>query len=186
MARGCGDRGVAAGIFGLAGQQIVRGLFGASYGAKVGTELGRLVVFFAPWAVAAVGVSVAFPLMFVARRTRRLPLIAVATVLVHVPLAFLGQIVGGLDGLALALAATTTLVLLVLLHQLGAAGAVVRGLGMAALTVAVATVIAFLPLRFVLAPVIAAVVGVVVYGALLLLVRPPGLTAAWKYLRALA
>ena len=65
--------GAAAGVFGLAGQQIVRGLFGSSYGAKVGTELGRLVVFFSPWAVASVGVSVAFPLMFVSRRTRRLP-----------------------------------------------------------------------------------------------------------------
>jgi hypothetical protein len=124
--------------------------------------------------------------MFVAGRIRRLPLLALAALAVHVPLALLGQVAGGLDGLALALAATTALVLAALLLELGAASATARGLGAAVLTVAVVTVVAFLPWRFILGPAVAAAVGVALYGLLLLAARPPGLAAAWRYLRALA
>jgi hypothetical protein len=178
--------GAVAGIFGLAGESIVHGLLGSAFKADVGSSLGRLVVVLSVWAAVSVGVSVAFPLMFVSGRIRRLPLLALAALVVHVPLALLGQMAGGLDGLALALAVTTALVLAVLLVELGAAAATVRGLAAAALTIAAVTVVAFLPWRFVLGPSVAAAVGVALYGILLLATRPPGLAAAWRYLRALA
>jgi hypothetical protein len=177
--------GAAAGIFGLAGGRIVHGLLGSGYGAEVGTELGRLVVVFSVWAVASVGISAAFPLLFVAGSGRRLPLLAVAAVGVHVPLAFLGQAFGGLDGLALALAATTGFILAGLLASLRATVATARGLGSAAFTVAVLAVTAFVPPWVVLGPVLGASVGAVLYGLLLAVLRPPPLLAAWRYLRAL-
>ena len=97
--------GAAVGVFGLAGGQIVHGLFGSSYGADVGSDLGRLVVVFAPFAFASAGISVTYPLLFVAGTGRRLPLLAAAAVSVHIPLAILGQVLAGPHGLALALGA---------------------------------------------------------------------------------
>ena len=76
--------------------------------------------------------------------------------------------------------------LIVLLLQLHAAVLVVRGLAVAVATVTIATLVAFLPWRFVLGPSIGAAVGLAVYGALLVIARPAGLAAAWRYLRALA
>jgi hypothetical protein len=178
--------GAAAGIFGLAGQQIVRGLFGSSYGAKVGTELGRLVVLFSPWAIASVGISLTFPLVFVARRERRLPLLALGGFVVHVPIAVIGGLIAGLDGLAVALAITTVLILAGLLSRLDAMAPTLRGLASAALTVVAGTCVAFVPPRLFLEPVVAAVVGTVLYGLLVALVRPPALRAAWRYLRVLS
>ena len=92
----------------------------------------------------------------------------------------------GLDGLALALAATTGAVLAALLSGLRALGPTVRGLALAALTVAVGTVLAYAVPALLLSAVPAAAVGLCVYGALLAVVRPAGLRAAWSYLRALA
>ncbi len=178
--------GAVAGVFGLAGERIVHALLGTGYGANVGSELGRLVVVLSVWAVASVGVSVTFPLVFVAGSSVRLPLLALAVLLVHVPIAVLGQVLGGLDGLALALATTTALVLGGLLLGLRAAGPTARGLGAAAITVVVFALVAFAPLRLALGPVGAAGAGLALYGLLLAAVRPPGLLAAWRYLRALA
>ena len=61
-----------------------------------------------------------------------------------------------------------------------------RGLGVAAVTAAVFAVIAFGPAWLLLTPVPAAVAGVLVYGALVGLTRPPGLREAWSYLHALS
>ena len=178
--------GAAAGIFGLAGEQIVRGLFGSSYGAKVGTELGRLVVLFSPWAVASVGISLTFPLVFVARRERRLPLLALGALFVHLPIAVIGGVVAGLNGLAVALAVTTALTLAALLARLDAVAPTLRGLATAAGTVLVGACVAFVPPGLILGPVAAAVVGTVLYGLLVAVVRPPALLAAWRYLRVLS
>ncbi len=177
--------GAAAGVFGIAGERIVRVLLGPSYGASVGSELGRLVVVMSLWAVVAVGVSVTFPLVFVASSGHRLPLLAVGALALHVPAAFVGQVVGGLAGLAIALAATTAVILLGLLATLGAVAAAVRGLGIAAATVAVFAAVAFVPAWLFLAPVGAAIAGVVAYGTLVAVTRPPGLRAAWRYLHQL-
>ena len=45
-----------------------------------------------------------FPLVFVAGRGTRLPLVGAAVLAIHVPLAFAGQALAGLEGLAVALA----------------------------------------------------------------------------------
>src|SRR5262249_29065491 len=137
--------GAVAGVFGIAGGQIVHGLLGSGYGATVGSELGRLVVVLTPWMLASVGVAVAFPLIFVARRGRALPVIAGVAVAAHVPLALVGQVVGGLDGLEVALAVTTGGMLVAMLVLLDALRRVSRGLLVAAATVGVIAVIAFVP-----------------------------------------
>ena len=177
--------GATAGVFALAGEPIVRALLGDEYASDVGTELGWLVVLFSLWAVASIGFSVTFPLLFVAGRGRGLPLLALAIVAVHVPIAWAGQAIAGLEGLALALAFTTWLTLAAMLSRLGAVAAVVRGLIAAALVVAAIAVVAFTPPGVLLGPLAAATAGLVLYAGLLAALRPPGLRAAWRYLRAL-
>jgi hypothetical protein len=135
--------------------------------------------------IAAVGVAVTFPLAFVAGRTRGLPWIALAALALQVPLAWAGGELLELDGLALALAASTLLVLAALLIELRALAGTIRRLGAAAAFVAGLSVVAFLPPALVLAPVAAAVVGVVLYIVLLTLMRPRSLADGWHYLRAL-
>ena len=177
--------GAAAGVFALAGAEVVEAVLGGAYGGGVGAEVGRLVVVLGPWMVASVGVNVAFPLLFVVGRMRALPWIGVLALAVQVPLAWLAGELLDLDGLALSLAVSTLLVLVLLLRELGALRVAARGLAIAALVVAVLTVVAFLPPAVVLAPIAAAVAGLALYAVLLALTRPRGLTASWHYLRAL-
>lgn len=178
--------GAVSGVFALAGGQIAQALLGSSYSDEVGAELGRLVVVFSLWAVVSVGVSVTFPLVFVAGRGRALPVIAVAAVVLQIGLAIAGQQLLGLDGLAVSLACTTGAVLAALLVGLGALGPTARGLGLAALTVAAGTVLAYAPPGLLLPAVAAAAVGLIAYVGLIALVRPVGLRNAWQYLRTLA
>ena len=178
--------GAAAGVFALAGGQIAQALLGSSYSSNVGAELGRLVVVLSLWAVVAVGVSVTFPLVFVAGRSTKLPLIAVAAIAMQLVLASAGQRLFGLDGLALALAVTTAAVLAALLQGLRALGPTAKGLVLASLTITAATALAYVPPSFVLPAAAAAAVGLCVYAALLVIARPAGFLAAWHYLRALA
>ena len=95
-----------------------------------------LVAVLSPWMIAAVGVAVTFPLAFVAGRTRGLPWIALGALALQVPLAWAGAEVLELDGLALALAVSTLLVLAALLVELNALGGTIRRLGAAAAFVA--------------------------------------------------
>ena len=74
----------AAGVFALAGETVVRRVLGSSYGGGTGAELGRLVVYLAPWMVASVALTVAYPLVFVRGRARWLPLLAGGALLVQV------------------------------------------------------------------------------------------------------
>jgi hypothetical protein len=177
--------GATAGVFALAGEPIVRALLGDEYASDVGAELGRLVVLFSLWAVASIGFSVTFPLLFVAGRGKGLPALSIAIVAVHVPLAWAGQELAGLDGLALALALTTWLTLVTMLARLGAVASAVRGLAAAALVVAAIAAVAFVPPGVLLGPLAAAAAGLTLYAILLAVLRPPGLRAAWHYLRAL-
>jgi peptidoglycan biosynthesis protein MviN/MurJ (putative lipid II flippase) len=177
--------GAATGVFALAGGDLVEAVLGGAYGGEVGADLGRLVVVFSPWMIAAVGVAVTFPLAFVSGRTRALPWIAVAALGLQVPLAWAGAAWLELDGLALALGVTTTLVLLALLAELRAVASTARELVAAALLVAGLAVAAFLVPSLLLGSVAAAVVGLAVYVALLAAVRPRGLRTSWRYLRAL-
>jgi hypothetical protein len=178
--------GAVAGVFALAGGHIAQWLLGSRYSSDVGDELGRLVVVLSLWAVVAVGVSVTFPLVFVAGKGRLLPLIAVGAVGLQVGVAWAGQTLFGLDGLALALAVTTAAVLTALLAQLGALGPTARGLVLAALTVAAGVAVAYVVPGLLLSAVPSAVVGLGVYALLVGFVRPAGLRDAWRYLRALA
>ena len=177
--------GAAAGVFAIAGSRIVHGLLGADYGSSVGSELGRLVLLLSLWSVVAIGVSVTFPVVFVAHREGKLPLLALSAVVLQGPLAFAGQMLAGLDGLALSLAVTTALVLVGMLRHLQALRATARGLLEAAGITACLALAAFAPPGILLEPAPACAMGLVIYGALLTAVRPRGLRAAWRYLRAL-
>jgi hypothetical protein len=177
--------GGAAGVFALAGADVVEAVLGDAYGGGVGEEVGRLVVVFGAWMVASVGVNVTFPLLFIVSRMRALPWIGVLALAVQVPLAWASSELLELDGLAISLALTTLLVLVLLLRELGALRDAARGLVIAAAVVGVMTAVAFLPAGFVLAPAGGAAAGVALYCVLLALTRPRGLTASWAYLRAL-
>jgi hypothetical protein len=178
--------GGVAGVFALAGSELAEAVLGESYGGDAGGDLGRLVAVLSLWAVVTVGVSVTFPLVFVAERGRALPLIALAALALHVPLALAGWRLAALDGLAVALALTTAVVLVLVLRQLEAVRPAGLGLAQVGAIVAAGTALAFVPAALLLPAVPAAVVGLVVYTALVAVVRPRGLGDAWRYLRALA
>jgi hypothetical protein len=175
----------AVGVFALAGETIVRRGLGPKYAGATGEQLGRLVVYFAPWMVASVAVSIAFPLMFVRGRTRLLPVLAAAALGADVLLEWAGRAAFGLAGLAAGLAVTTGLVLAVILVALGALWATLRGLVLATVECGGLALLAFAVPRLALGPVAAAAVGFVVYAAVMAAWRPPGLRSGWGYIRTL-
>ena len=177
----------AAGVFALAGEPLVEAALGDAYGGEVGSELGRLVVYLGPWMVAAIGVSVTFPLLFVAERARLLPLIAGAAVAVHVAVTWLAATLAGLEGIALAIAVTTAGVLGALLAVLSTVSLrrVSLGLLAAALTLGVPAAVLFGAAAAVLEPLPSALLGFAAYVGALALVRPHGLREAWAYVHAL-
>lgn len=177
--------GAAAGALAVAGGEAVPAILGASYEGGVGSDLGRLIVVLSPWMIAATGVSVTFPLAFVAERTGRLPWIAVGAVALQVPLAWAGARLLDLDGLAIALTCTTLFVLIAMLRELGALAGTTRGLVFAASLVVGLSAAAFVPSALLLGTLASAVVGLILYVASLALLRPRPLTASWRYLRAL-
>jgi peptidoglycan biosynthesis protein MviN/MurJ (putative lipid II flippase) len=177
----------AAGVFALVGASLVGAVLGPDYHGHVGHELGRLVVFFAPWMLAAVAFTVTFPLLFVLERSAVLVPVAIGTLLVNVPLTYVLREAFGLEGIALALAATTFCVLVVLLASVSRRmlRVAVVGLGRLAVVETALAAAAFGALSLVLDGVPAAATGLVLYAALLLAVRPRGLREAWHYVRAL-
>jgi O-antigen/teichoic acid export membrane protein len=177
--------GAACGVFALAGGDVVESVLGGAYGGEVGAELGRLIVLLAPWILASVAISLAFPLAFVTGRTRALPWIGLTALVLQVPLAWLGSELLDLDGLALALACTTILVCGALLWQLRALGATAPGLAAAALTTCAIAAVSFVAPSLLLGSVAAAALGLVIYVVVYALVRPRGLTDGWHYLRTL-
>ena len=177
--------GAAAGVFALAGERVARWALGSHYGGGTGSQLGRLVVYFAPWMVASVAVSVTFPLLFVRGRARWLPALAVSALALHVLVEWGGRAAFGLAGIAAGMAVTTGAILVVLLWPLGALTRVLRGLAAAALVCGGLAAVAFGAPRAVLGPVPAAAVGLALYTAVVLVWRPAGLRNAWSYARAL-
>ncbi len=175
----------AVGVFALAGETIVRWALGSAYGGGTGHELGRIVAYLSPWIVASVAVSIAFPLVFVRGRARFLPLFAGAALGVHVLVEWGGRAAFGLAGLAGGLAVTAALVLATILVWLGALAVTLRGLAVAAAVCGVVALLGFGLPRTVLHSVPAAAAGLVLYTAVMLAWRPPGLRAAWSYVRAL-
>jgi len=177
--------GATAGIFLLTGRRLVSVALGPGYDDRVGEELGRLIGAFAPWMIVTIGFSVTLPLLFVAGRVRRLPALAVIVLLAQLPLALLGQTVGGLTGLAFALALTAALALAAMLHILRAARATLVGLAGACALVGAVTFASFVPAGLVLPAGAAALVGVLLYVGVLAVTRPSGLRASLRYLRTL-
>ena len=173
------------GVVALAGGPLVGRVLGDSYGGDVGDEVGRIVVVLAPWMVASVGVNVSFPLAFVAERLRLLPWIGAAALALQVLLAWIASELFELDGLAIALAASTLFVLAALLRELGALGDGLHGLATAAVVVGALALVAFLPPALVLGSSAAALAGLALYGGLVALLRPHSLSSSWSYLRAL-
>jgi hypothetical protein len=177
----------AAGVFALAGETILPLALGGTYTGALGTELGRLVVYLTPWAVVSVGLNLTFPLLFVAERDRPLGLVAVGAIAIHVPVALAGRELGGLAGIALAIAVTTALVAGTLLAVLSwsTLRQAARGLGRAGLVVGAVAAAAFGTATLLLDAVAAAALGLGLYALVLGLLRPRGLAAGWAYLRAL-
>ena len=175
-----------AGIFAVAGAEIAGRVLGAAYGDDVGTQIGRLVVAMAPYMVASVALSVSFPLVFVAGRGSRLPVIGLVVLAIHVPVALAGQAVAGLDGLALALAFSTALAFAWMMTLLHAARSTTQRLAVAVAVVAGCALCGFVPAGALLGPAPAVVVGLALATGALALVRPVGLRSAWHYLRELA
>ena len=178
--------GAAAGVFAVAGTSLVGAVLGDGYLADVGEELGHLIALLSPWMVFSIGFSVTLPLLFVEGRTRGLLLVGVALLALHVPLAWLSQELGGLTGLALALAVTTLVALAVMLHRLHAARPALSALSRAALSVAALAVVAFALPALGLDAGPAAAVGLALYAVGLAVWRPRGLRQSWSYLRSLA
>ena len=177
--------GAAVGALAVVGAELVEGVLGPDYGDEVGEEVARLIVVLSAWIVVAVGVNVAFPLAFVTGRLRALPWIAIAALLAQILFAWVGVELFELDGIAVSLALSTLLVLAAVLAQLGAASAGLRGIAVAAGIVGGLTCAAFLPPGLVTRGAIGALVGLALYGVLVAVVRPRGLTESWSYLRAL-
>lgn len=177
----------AAGVFALVGGRIVHAVLGAAFSSEAGRELGRTVVYLSPWMAASIAFSVTFPLLFIAGRTRVLPAIAAGALLVHVPLAWAGRELFGIEGIALALAFMTGLVLIVLLALVSAAtlSAAVRGLfGAVGVTGGIAAA-CFGIVSIAFSGISAAALGLAGYVAVLAVVRPAGLRRAWEYVHAL-
>jgi hypothetical protein len=177
----------AAGTFVLAGEPVARTVLGEAFGGAAGDELGRLVAYLGPWMVASVGVSVTFPLLFVAGRERLLPLVALGALAVHVPLEWALESAWELEGVAIGLALTTLGILAALLGLLGRETLPLALTGLGTLTALAGALAAgaFGLAAVVLDGVPAALVGLALYAAALLAWRPPGLRAAWAYVRAL-
>jgi hypothetical protein len=175
----------AAGVFALAGEPVVRHVLGASYGGGTGAELGRLVGYLAPWMVASIVVTVAYPIVFVHGRARWLPALAVGALAVQVLVEWAAQAAFGLGGVAAGLAVTTAGVVVVLLGALHALRRTLAGVLVAAVVCGVVAVVAFGLPRLVLGPFLAAVLGLIAYTAVLGAWRPAGLRHAWAYLRTL-
>lgn len=177
----------AAGVFALVGERIVRAALGPAYSGEAGDEIGRLVVVLGPWMAVSIGVTITFPMLFVAGRDRRLPLIAAVVLPAHLVVAWAAVEAFELNGAAIALGVSTFGVLVALLlllsPQVLAEGA--RGLAHGALVTGGLALAAFASAAVLVGGVPAAALGAAVFVALLVSSRRYGLRQAWGYLRTL-
>ncbi|MEO5577052.1 MAG: hypothetical protein ABIR67_09745 [Gaiellaceae bacterium] len=177
----------AAGVFALVGERIVHAALGPAYEGDAGGEIGRLIVVLGPWMAASIGVTITFPILFVAGRERRLPLLAVAALALHVAVTWVAVEAFELDGVALALTVSTLLVLVALLALVspGVLAKSGRELVLGAAAIGVLALLAFGAPGWLLPDAPAAVLGVAAFGVLLVVLRGLGLQQAWGYLRTL-
>jgi hypothetical protein len=179
--------GAAAGVFAVVGGRIVHAVLGSAYAGDVGADLGRLIAELSPWMVVAAAFYGLFPLVFVLDVRRVLVWLSLAALALDVGVSYGFREAWGLTGLALALAVPTGFVVAVLLWEVSRRALLDAAFRLArlALVVGAAAVAGFWLAALVLDPVVAAVVGCVVYGLILLAARPLGLGEAWAYVRAL-
>jgi hypothetical protein len=179
--------GVSAGIFALVGGRVMTFVLGDAFSGDVGSELGHLVVWLAPWMVASVAFSVTFPLLFVVEKPRVLIPVAIAALAVHVPISLALRAAFELPGLALALAITTFGVIVVLMAAVSPRmlGLAASGFARIAAIVVTLTVASFGLASLVLGDVLGAFVGAALYLGALYMLRPRGLVEAVRYVRAL-
>lgn len=172
--------GAAAGIFALVGGRLVELVLGSAYGGNVGTGVGRLVVWLAPWMLAWVSFALTFPLVFVAGRRQVVLPCAIAAVAVFVPVGLAFRSAWGLDGIAAALGVSTFVIGFGLMWSLSSRTLALASFGLTRLGLAVgaAAALAFGGVALALAPIPAAVVGVLVYGVIILAFRSLGLGEA--------
>ncbi len=179
--------GAASGVVAVVGGSFITWALGPDYAGHVGDELGRLVVYLAPWMVGSAAFSIVYPLLFVMERTRLLVPLALAAVLADVPISLVARHWAGLAGVAVALGVATLLLDLGLMALLGRRVLFRAAFGLARLSLVVlaAAALAFGGAALLLAAIPAAALGVVVYAAILLAMRELGLAEAWHYVRAL-
>jgi hypothetical protein len=177
----------AAGVFALVGEDIVHAALGSKYDGGASGEIGRLIVLLGPWMAMSIGVTITFPMIFVARREQRLPLLAVASIALHVLVTSLAVDAFELAGAALALTISTGIVLVALLLLLSPEVLLVgaRGLLLGAAVIGGLAVVSFGTAGVLLPEEPAAAVGAVVFCAMLVAARGLGLRQAWGYLRTL-
>jgi hypothetical protein len=179
--------GPVAGVFALVGGKIMGVILGSAYGGGVGRELGHLVVYLALWMLAWVCFAVTFPLVFVAEKRWTLVPLALLGFVICIPIGLGFRSLWGLEGLAVALGLAASVI---------AAGPIatiswrtlriaVAGLARLVLVVGGATALAFGGLSLFLAPIPAALLGVVVYALIVYALRSFGLAEAWTYVRGL-
>jgi hypothetical protein len=179
--------GAAAGLVALVGGRVITAVLGEAFSGHVGDELGRLVVFLSPWMVANAAFLIMYPLLFVMHRTRLLIPLAVAAVVVDIPISIAGRSLWGLTGVTVALGVSTLVVVLALMASLAPRmlALTVVGLGRLSILVGAATALAFGGASLVLSAVPAAAAGLALYALLLVAMRQLGLAQAWHYVRAL-
>jgi O-antigen/teichoic acid export membrane protein len=179
--------GAAAGVLALIGGDIVHAALGGAFAGEVGTELGHLVIYLAPWMVASVAFAVTFPIMFVLERPAFLLPVAAGALILHVIVTLLMRALWGLDGLAVALAVSTFAVIVVLMAAVS--GRMLEraavGLAQAALVIGALVTVSFGLPALVLPSAAAAAVGLLLYAGALYVLRPRGLREAWAYVRVL-
>jgi O-antigen/teichoic acid export membrane protein len=179
--------GAAAGIVAVVGGRFITWALGADYAGDVGADLGRLVVYLAPWMVASAAFSIAYPLLFVMHRTRLLVPIAIGSLVADIPISIAGRAWGGLTGVAIAFGISAMLLVFGLMAALGPRVLRPALVGLARLSLAVlaAAALSFGGASLLLTAIPAAVLGLVMYAVILLAIRELGLSAAWDYVRAL-
>jgi O-antigen/teichoic acid export membrane protein len=179
--------GAAAGVFALVGGKIIHLVLGDQYGGQVGRDLGRLVVYLSPWMIAWVGFVVTYPLVFVADRRRYLVPVGVTGFLAMIPLGLALRSLWGLPGIAVAVGISTLVIALGLMWAVDRRTLAIAVLGVLRLSLALgaASALAFGALSLALSPLPAALLGVVVYGLIVVSMRSLGLADAWTYIRGL-
>jgi hypothetical protein len=179
--------GAAAGVFAIVGGRIIELVLGSAYGGGVGRALGHLVVYLAPWMLAWVGFAVTFPLVFVAEKRWTLVPLAALGFGVCIPLGLGLRALWGLPGIGVAVGLATLLIALGLMATVSPQTLALAAAGLARLTAVVgaAAALAFGASALTLSPDVAAAVGVVLYGVVIVALRSLGLSEAWSYVRGL-